>query len=201
MKNPSPRSCPVVSIVAFLCIFGVLAVIYFPVVFTDYFYHDDCQLFLEKHWEHPSLAHQMSMGRFLGYYIFNLTGVRHISDLSMIRLLSVVNIGICAFLIFLLIQRHFQRPLGALLFALINVTLPGFEVMVSWASAVCISFALIVASFAAMTANKIPVVRPWWKVYTRPRAVLSIFLLLCAISIHQSLAVLENSVQRITFSV
>ncbi len=143
------------DIFIYFCIFLVLGIAYSPAIFGYYAHSDDYYLF----WG-PNDSHDFNLifftGRFLCALIwsFLVLFVHTVSDLNVLRFLSVVCVSSLAFICYFWVRNYFTLTINAVFFVLCIFTLPPFQVLVSWSCCVVLLVAVVLAAVAACLARR-----------------------------------------------
>ncbi len=181
------------SIRDFILIGSILSVMYSPALFIQYAHHDSAAFFdrmpgkFEKHSLHDI---DFALGRFVAAYLETGIGllVDSISDLNVLSFLSLLMISLCGYFIFLRLERILRNRMAAFFSTIILLSLPSFEIIVVYASIVYFTPAIVCSFYAAEAVDKIPIgSNDRTKMFFGNFAI-STVLLVCALSIHQSMA-------------
>src|SRR5947209_4698911 len=116
------------ALIAFL-----LIVSFYPALSQVYVFHDDVLFWATPNHaqtEHPLQNLNFYLGRYLGACILTFLGqlVHSIYDLNKIRMLCVFVIIMCAFFVYRIWAKYFERKLDAALVTVTIFTLPPFEI-------------------------------------------------------------------------
>lgn len=178
------------NLLQFLLILLGLSSAYAPAIYGYYAHHDDYFYWIMKPgWKHPQFDFIMSMGRFTGVFLQCWAGwlINSIADLSLLRVISMFNLCLCALGLSLWMRPLFPKPLHAYLLSIMIFTLPPFQAIVGWATCTYASFAVLLATLAGLLTAQIQPVKSA-KLFSNPSAVFSVFCFLGAISIYQPAA-------------
>ncbi len=170
----------------------VLSITYSSVLMIPYIYHDDAIFWFKTSNSPYHLYHAFNffLGRFLGAFI--LSGfhnfVQTIADLNIIRFLSLIQISLCGTLCVWLLQRYLSSLFQSFLVTIIIFTLPPFQIFVSYAGIAYATTAIPLSGLACLAASRISIETPYLKRVLNAFTILSILLLILALSIYQSAA-------------
>ncbi len=143
----------------FLAFLLFLSIAYWPTISSYYVFHDDVVFFLRspQHFEPPGTLFALAMGRFIG--IFLTIGISllvdSISDLNVVRLLTVFQLSLCGFFLSIWIRKRTASSTISFLLSFVIFTLPVFQVMVSRAGMAYHPVSILFAIWAAMVADRI----------------------------------------------
>ncbi len=169
------------SIILFLLFFFIIAVVYSPVLYFDYLFHDDCCFWVKlKEYGFKYYAHDLLIAycRFGLAWLFDLEHffVHKILDLKFLRFLAIVISSGNAFFLLKQMRRLSFSDVRAFLVISAMFFLPGFAETFFYAS----TFALVVTfSLACWSFHRIE---------TGKGMVIPIFSFLLAITIYPSVA-------------
>ncbi|MBP9853444.1 MAG: hypothetical protein KBD53_01095 [Candidatus Omnitrophica bacterium] len=164
--------------------------IYFPALTTHYLHHDDVNYFYITTTQHKPKNYQLSLasGRFIGARIYAAYGlfVKSIADLSFLRISSFIQLIICVLIIYALLIKYLKNPFHALCISALMGTLPGFQVLVTFAAYAFQTTGALLGLTAAYLINRIPDDQNLWKRLIHPFNLLSILCLLAGFGVHPS---------------
>ena len=170
----------------------VLSIIYSSVLVIPYIYHDDAMFWFKpsNYPFHPYHHFNIFLGRFLGAFI--LSGlhqfVHSVTDLNIVRFMSVLQLSICGALCVWVLQRYLRNMLHSFLVAIMIFTLPPFQVLVSYAGISYATTAILLSGFAGLSASCIPIEKPYGKRIFNRFTVFASLLLFLALATYQSAA-------------
>ncbi|MBP9853445.1 MAG: hypothetical protein KBD53_01100 [Candidatus Omnitrophica bacterium] len=168
--------------------------IYFPALTTHYLHHDDVNYFLRTTTQTEPKGYQFSLaiGRFVGARIYAAYGalVNSVADLNLLRISSFIQIIICILILYHLLTRYLKNRFHALSISLLIGTLPGFQVLVTFAAYAFQTTGALLGLTAAYILSRIPADENNPKYFIHPLNLLSIPCLIAAIATHPSTSLL-----------
>jgi len=173
----------------FLCFVITFSLIYLPAWQIEYAHHDGYR-FLEgiagQYPVHSLAPINIPIGRFMAVILATGLGwlVHSIHDLSLIRFISILELGLCASVCMICWRRFFANTLQTILCCIAVFTLPPFQSMVACAGLSFHLTAAVLASCAAAISYRKPPGSPFWHY----RTLLAAAVLFLAIATHQAIA-------------
>ncbi len=168
--------------ILFVSFLLALLVIYSPVLFFDYLFHDDVYFWIKEVWAPYHYFHKtlVSMGRPLAAWVCTIDNnwVHGISDLRWLRLCAIIAFSGCAVLFFKRLRQWLGSDLQAWCVAVMLVTLPGAEVNVFYSIGWFFSLAVLLSCLAFELGDS----PQWW------RKIAASIILLMAITLNQTAA-------------
>lgn len=170
--------------IAYIVIFLALLAAYMPALHAYYLHTDD---YFWSYWGGHSVVSIISfmsaLGRPLSGILFlGLKFIRHVSELNLVRFLSFINITVLAFMTFYWLRINRVNALLSLLVAIMIVTLPPFQVYISYFTTAPFGLAASIAMFALLLVYKSEVKRLRNKCGMLS---MSVLLLVIALSLYQ----------------
>jgi len=170
-----------------------LFICYLPALVGSYVHHDDVYFWLRDNQsfsQHPMSHLMFAMGRFLGAYLVTAQGflVTKVVDLNLIRLLSILQISLSAWIIFLFLSKQNESKLKAYLICMLIFTLPPFQIMAAYAAIAFLSTSILLSTLAAYLTLQTPIDSSLTKRLLNKQLLLSILLLISSYSIYSSTA-------------
>lgn len=176
----------------FLILLISLLIIYSPALVTEYLYHDDVNFFLQTPTQKfPKSYHfSLSIGRFIGAPIYAGYSwiVTHMSDLYRIRLISIFQFSLIAFLLHSLLSRVTKNRAVSVGTALAITCLPSFQVLATQAGYAFQTTGVLLSVLSAWFVAKTAEEKSWRKKLFSLQSLSAYVLFILAIATHPSTA-------------
>jgi hypothetical protein len=141
------------QICIFFAFFSALLVIYSPVYFFDYLFHDDVYFWLKEPWAPYHYQHTMliNMGRPLAAMLADVENffIHTVHDLQYLRIMAVGIFAYCAFICFGHFERWLKNDLQAWCMSVAVFCLPPFEDVIFYAVGWFFSLGVLMVCLAA----------------------------------------------------
>ena len=146
------------KLMIFLSCFTVLFIIYSPVVFIPYAFHDDFNFFpmltrkeLNLQYLYDSHYFLVFIGRPLGAWIMTIFNwlITSFLGLAIARFVLILTLSLCSYLYMCFLRKHVYTRLQSFLISIAIFTLPSFEIIVSWVGAGYILYAILLGISSA----------------------------------------------------
>jgi hypothetical protein len=183
---PMRLSASLKNFLLFLSILLALSAIYLPTLQMQYLHHDDFRF-----WEkmpaafpgHPFYDIDLMTGRPLGAYIIIALDsmVKAVEDLNIIRFLTILQLSLCGSLYAAFLRSYFPNTIITSLIAIVVLTLPPFEILISYAANCATVPSVLLSLGAALCVNNIPLTKPFYRSFLHintPRAIVLLFMAL-----------------------
>ncbi|MBF0483347.1 MAG: glucosyltransferase domain-containing protein [Candidatus Omnitrophica bacterium] len=169
----------------------VLSLIFFPAFFMNYGYSDDFSLFVKGFGPFPVHVYRdffQALGRpgSTVYYSIASWLINDLDGLRILRYFALVQVCICGGVFMYFLEKILSNRLQAFLVSLMILTLPPFEVYISWSLVSHAPFALLLSILSAWSASKISINDTLTKRLINKFVVVSAVLLLGSCLIYQS---------------
>lgn len=173
--------------------FITLSACYLPALTGHYIHHDDV-FFWERspqtYSPHAMFQTLLALGRYLSAYMATALGwiVVTVKDLNSVRWLSLLQIVLSAWFMFLCLCRHVDGRVKAFLVCFLIFVLPPFQVLVGYAQCAPLSSAVLFATISICLADQISIERALVKRIVCKRTLLAILLLMASYATYASAA-------------
>ncbi len=167
----------------------LLSLAYWPAISMRYVYHDSLVFFLDTdvRFLPPGTIFSFITGRYLGAVFLAVIGrlVSQVSDLEILRFLSIVQLSVCGLLLTNFLRKNFLKPLESFFVVFILLTLPAFQITVCQGGMAFYPMSILMILLSFILAFDAPDKKSIWTYCSLP-VLGSVFLMIVSLCIYQS---------------
>lgn len=179
----------------------ILILTYFPVVQINYLYMED-YVFINTMKEHSLHRELMDWtGDGLPLYAIFTYAVSYAKSANLIRLLSIIGLGLLAYLIYTILKMYRVKTEHAFLISVLVCTLPSFQIITAWLSCAPYLYSAILSAIAGLLSLKVVTKKITGRSIPVASFLIIIFLLVIAMFMYQPSAMFYWAVGIIPLSV